>query len=593
MKFNLKEIWSIIDIKEKRKIISVTIAQAFSGLIDMIGVISILPFLSLLTDPDIINKNGYLKKISVFLDLTYNESLLFFGIMSFLIIFFNQFTRIFTNWYASFVSHSLWLNLTQKMFYYFLNQDYNYYLKNNTYSLLEKISQQVNAAQSGVIEPLFKLLSHIFTSLFIFATLFYLEPSLTLLGIFFIFLIFLFFFKLLRPKLEKLGKMETETSKKLINLYGDSFNAIKEIKILHNEEYYRNIFLPLGQKHIDIQVKRRLMIDFPNGLAEIFSFGIIIALTLFLIFTATGFSKIVGTLALFGFGLKRIIPAANGIFQQISNIQFYQASFERVKNELIDATIKNKKYEDEKEFKKMVFKNSIQIKDATFNYENYKKPSIEEINLTINKGQFVGITGSTGSGKSTLIDILLGLIELKDGSILIDNEKLTSRSIKKWHSIVGYVDQTGYLSDNSIKNNIAFGIDESNIDLENIKRSAKLAKISDFIEKDLPNSYETFIGERGVRLSGGQRQRIRIARAIYRKPQILILDEATSALDSNTEKEVINSLKYINKDLTVIMITHRTSTLKNCDNIFYLKNGKIVEEGKLEKLLEKNLKLNY
>ena len=591
MKFNLKEVWTILEKKERNKIFFVTFSQAISGLIDMLGVISILPFLSLLTDPEIINTNKYLLQINSYFNFDYKQLLVFLGLSSIFIIFINQLIRITSNWYASYVSHSIWLNLTGRMFYFFLSRNYSYYLKNNTYSLLEKISNQVNAAQAGVIEPTYKLINHFFSLFFILSSLIYLEPYITLITIFTLFFFYFLFFKLIKVKLENLGQTEPDTFKKLYNLYGDAFGAIKEIKISHNENYYKKIFLPLGKKHIKAQVTKRLIMDFPNGLAELIAFGGIIGLTLFLIFTANNFSSTVTTLALLGFALKRIIPSFNGIYHQIGTIKFFQASFEAIKSELLSANNENKdKQSNHFNETKMSFKQTIKIENVSFKHEGLKKNSIDEVSLKINKGEFIGITGLTGSGKSTLIDLILGLASPDKGSVLIDSVELNSSNSILWHNIIGYVDQTGFLTDNTILKNIAFGIDESKIDYEQVYKSANIAKISEFIENELPNKYKTHIGERGIRLSGGQRQRVRIARAIYKRPQILILDESTNALDSKTEEYVLNSLKKDFSDLTVIMITHRISTLKKCDKIFYLDEGKISLDLTYDQLIKKNIK---
>ena len=588
---NLKEVWSILDSKEKKQMISVTILQAFLGLFDVLGILSILPFLTLAANPDILSSNKYLSLIQTWTNFSNKELIIFFGIISFFIIIVNQSIRIFSTWYASFVNQSIWRTLSKRMFGYFLEQKYSYHLQHNSYAMLEKLSVQVNSAQAGVIVPLHDLAGFLFSSFFIFGTLLFLHPVIVLVTALFFGIVYFILFKVYKTKLEKQGNILTESSSNIYQVYGDAFGSIKEIKILHNENFYKSLFDPAAKKHSEALTKSRLFTDVPYSIAEVIGFGGLMFLTLVLLFTSPDFKSIVPTLGLFAFALKRVIPSINGIYKQISTMKFYQAAFNAVKNELAAAFIIDQKRNKKKiSNNRIEFNKMIELNNLTFSYENSKSKALDSISLKIEKGIFVGITGSTGSGKTTLLDVILGLHSPKSGNILIDGRLLNENNLLGWHSIIGYVEQEGFLSDKTITDNIAFGIDNKKIDLLKVKESAKLAKINEFIENELANKYETIIGERGVRLSGGQRQRVRIARAFYREPEILILDEATNALDELTEEKVIHSLKKLPNNLTVIMVSHRVSALKNCDKIIFIENKKKVDEGKYEYLEKNNIK---
>ena len=588
MKFNLKEVYSILDLKEKKQIISVTILQAFSGLLDVVGILSIMPFLATVTNPEILSTNKYLSLIQVWTNFDDKELIIFFGLISLFIIIINQSLRIFTTWYVSFINQSVWRTLTKRMFGYFLGQKYSYHLKNNSYAMLEKLSIQVNSVQAGVIVPVQDLLGFLFSSLFIVGTLFFIHPVIIFILILIFGVFYIILFKVYKKNFEKLGNYLAESSSHLYRLYGDAFGSIKEIKILHNEEYYKSLFEPIANKHSEALTKSKLFTEMPHGFAEIIGYAGLMFLTLFLLFTSPDFKSIVPTLGLFAFSLKRIIPAVNGIYKQISIMKFYQAAFNVIKNELSFAFINDKEKNERKIIgKKIEFNKMIELNNLTFSYENSKQKALDSISLKIKKGSFLGITGTTGSGKTTLVDVILGLLSPESGKILIDDEPLNENNLLSWHSNIGYVGQEGFLSDNTVASNIAFGIEHRKIDILKVKQSAELANINNFIENQLAKKYETIVGERGIRLSGGQRQRVRIARAFYRKPKILILDEATNALDTVTEEKVIQSLKNLSNSLTVILVSHRISVLRNCDKIILVEDKKIADEGNYE-YLEKN-----
>ena len=301
------------------------------------------------------------------------------------------------------------------------------------------------------------------------------------------------------------------------------------------------------------------------------------------------FTSALPILSLYVFAGYRLMPALQQIYVSLTQITF-------------SSTAINKLYEDRKKFKLLtnnqnkknnseilIFKENISIENVYFNYPNTSKATLENINLNIPAKSIIGFIGPTGSGKTTTVDIILGLLEPQKGTMKIDGKILTEQNSRSWSRCIGYVPQQIYLSDNSIASNIALGLDPKNINQAAVERAAKIANIHQFIIEELPNQYQTEIGERGVRLSGGQRQRIGIARALYHKPKLLILDEATNALDNETEKAVMEAVNNLDKDITIILIAHRTNTLKICDYIYKLEKGKIVDQGTYKSLIDKNI----
>jgi ABC-type multidrug transport system fused ATPase/permease subunit len=238
----------------------------------------------------------------------------------------------------------------------------------------------------------------------------------------------------------------------------------------------------------------------------------------------------------------------------------------------------------------ILFNKTIQLQDVSYAYPMAEKSALNNINMTIQCKQTIGFVGSTGSGKTTLADIILGILSPKNGSLLIDGQIITEKNRREWQKLIGYVPQNIYLADASVAENIAFGVEPSKIDHDQVKKAARVANLDNFIEKEMPHGYKSEVGERGVRLSGGQRQRIGIARAMYHQPDILILDEATSALDNITEHEVMDAVNALGQEITIILIAHRLSTVQSCDNLFFLQDGRIEDHGTFDELIKKNQK---
>jgi ABC-type multidrug transport system fused ATPase/permease subunit len=233
----------------------------------------------------------------------------------------------------------------------------------------------------------------------------------------------------------------------------------------------------------------------------------------------------------------------------------------------------------------LALKNSISLNNIYFSYPNSSKTTLQDINLNISANTTVGIVGSTGSGKTTTIDIILGLLKPQKGTLKVDDLVIDQNNYRDWQKLIGYVPQDIYLSDETLAANIAFGVDNKDMSQQSVEHVAKIANLDDFVNNELPLKYQTVIGERGVRLSGGQRQRIGIARALYNNPKVLILDEATSSLDDITEKTIMEEVNKLSKNITIIMIAHRLSTVKKCDKIFILENGKLKNQGTFKKLI--------
>jgi ABC-type multidrug transport system fused ATPase/permease subunit len=283
----------------------------------------------------------------------------------------------------------------------------------------------------------------------------------------------------------------------------------------------------------------------------------------------------------------RLLPALQQVYSASTQLRFVDLSLDRIYQDLKKLNVSETK-KALSNCKPISLEKLISLKNISFTYPGSTRLIIKNLNLNISANTTVGIIGSTGSGKTTTIDIMLGLLEAQKGKLEVDGQEITNFNLKSWQKSIGYVPQYIYLSDDTIASNIAFGIDTKSIDYNQIKKVAKIANLHDFVEKELPEKYQTIIGERGTRLSGGQRQRIGIARALYGKPKVLILDEATSSLDNETEKVVIDAIDNLDKKITIIMIAHRLNTIKKCDVIFKLDKGNLINSGTYNEIVNSN-----
>lgn len=587
-----KKINSILNVNEKRKLILLAITKFISGFMDMIGVASIAPFLAVITNKNLLETNDLILKLKSYFQLDNNNFILLLAILSLLLIVINQIVRLLSLWYENYVSHSLWLSFHTKLFKFYLNRSYSYHIQTNSNQLLEKLSIQANATVAGLITPLFQILGNIFTFIFLIALLFIADPFVTSVLLVTTGIFYLLIFNNLKKKISEYGEYGPEFSSKTFKLSDQAFRSIKDIKIKNNANFYINLFNKLAHRYAKNSINFQFLINFPRSAMELFIYFFGYSVVIFLlIYETQQFNEVVVVLGIYALALQKLLPATQNIFHQISQARYYRPSFEKIYTDLkLSLEIPLEKKNTNTDFQlteKKLFHKEITFNEIKFKYPNSKNIALEIDNLSIEKNRFLGITGSTGSGKSTFIDILIGLLKPSSGQIKIDKEKIQNINMNDWTNKIGYVPQFAFMADDTITNNIALGLDEKNINMKRIQKVCEICEISEFIENNLPNKYSTRIGEDGVRLSGGQRQRLSLARAIYKKPDLLILDESTNSLDNNTEKLILNNfLKQEN--LTVIIVSHRIPTLKNCDKIILFNKGKIDNIGDYDSLMNTN-----
>lgn len=581
-----RQIYYLLSPKERRKGILVILLTLLTGVVEVLGAASILPFLTLLGNNNVIESNIFLFYLRDFTGITNRDDFLFFvGILLFFILLFSLIIKALSNYVLLKYCALREYTLSKRLLKLYLVQPYAWFISKNSSDVAKNIlSESAEVIREG-LTPMMNLISGLILASSMLLLIFIFTPNFALIFLLVLFTSYLTIYKLFKNILNKTGEEKLNSNKERFISINEVFGAVKQVKLSGLEDQFIKKYSSPAYTFANSTAKARIIDSSPKYFVEAIGFGGMLLAILYLMKTNGEISKALPSIGLCAYAGYRLLPSLQLIYQSISRLKYAGPSVENLYN---DFKRLKKTKQRAKNCNKIFPKRSINIKDLNFRYLNKNSFSLKDINLEIKAQNSTGFVGLTGSGKTTLIDIILGLLQPDRGSIFIDKIKITNNNRFYWQDSIGYVPQNIYLSDDSIAANIAFGVEKSKIDYEKVKKFAKLAEIDEFIENLLPNGYETFVGERGTKLSGGQMQRIGIARALYMDPNVLILDEASSALDNITEMKLMNNIYNLQKKITIIIIAHRLSSLRNCNQIYLLEKGRILETGKYDELLKKS-----
>jgi ABC-type multidrug transport system fused ATPase/permease subunit len=530
----------------------------------------IMPFIALISNPDLIHSNLYLHQVYDFLNLkSVNRFIFILGVAVLLLLLISNASAAFINWISLKFSFTQGHLIASRMLQGYLAQPYVFYLTRHSSVLVKNMTDEVMRMIGFILNPFFVLIKALFVTLAILLLLLIIDPMLALIICCILGVLYAVLSLAVRKRLTRLGDCAIDLRDHQIKCLNEALQGIKDIKLLGKEQYVLDEFIQTSAKATAYEAEKDAFGALPRYILEVIAFGGILVIILYLLKIKQDITQVLPLISLYAFAGYRLMPLLQNIIHSLANIRFNMPVMKLLQQEL-DYLEKNKQQTATKTMLPINFNSKIQFNHVSFAYPDSDKNIINDLSLTIEKNTTVGFVGKTGSGKTTTIDLLLGLLTPTQGEILIDDVPLTANNTRAWQNNIGYVSQHIYLHDTSIAKNIALGVHDEQIDLDKIKYAAKLAHIDDFISNELPQGYQTTVGEKGVRLSGGQRQRIAIARALYHDPDILVFDEATSALDTVTEEAVMQALDSLNHKKTIILIAHRLSTLKNCDQIFTL-----------------------
>lgn len=561
-------IYKLLNKKQKTKIIFLFILVSFSILFEMLGIGIFLPVITLITSKDIAvtypTLIPFLKLIGNPNQISLIKISMFFIALIFII---KSIFILYLTYAQTQFGSVLTYELNNKLFKGYLNQQYIFHLRNNSAILLRNIQ---NITQfTAVTQAIINLGVEISLVISIFFFMIFIEPIGSLSVAFFLLFFVTIFQSFTKNKLLKWGYSKQYFSGQANLHLLQGLEGVRDIKIYGKENYFANQYSKVNKSLTQLMVKFGIVNLLPRIYLELISVLGLVVIVLVMLFEHKDPSTLIGIIGIFALAAYRLIPSMNRIMSSTQVLKNCKPSIDLIFNEIIN--IENNNFEEKKINKNIITGNLITFDNVCFSYTKSDKLVLSNIYLTIEKGDYIGIVGQSGAGKSTLVDLLIGLYNPTEGNIFIDNINLLNCK-KSWQNIIGYVPQSIYLLDDTIANNIAFGIPNDEINYENLKNALIDAELFDFVES-LPDGINTKLGEKGSRLSGGQRQRVGIARALYNNPSIIIFDEATNSLDKLTEKKIIESIDKLKGYRTIVTITHNTSTVVNCNKIFEINSG--------------------
>ncbi len=479
-------------------------------------------------------------------------------------------------------------SLAKRMVTGYLRQPYEWFLNQHSANIGKTVLSEVDAVINSSLRPIMEVIARSLICVMLIVLLIWVDPVVALIAGFGLGGSYGLIYSRIRQKIRELGKQRVEANRERFTAINETFGGIKDIKVAGLEGSAAFRFRGPARRFARARASLQVTSTIPPLAMEAMIMVGFVGVILFYLRDMQQMEEKLPVLSLYGLAVFRLKPSLQQLFTSFVTLRFSSAALDSLHESLASLDTRDGGALSRTPPQPLGMKRELELKHLSFSYQKTNRPAVKDVSLQVPVNAAIGLIGSTGSGKTTLVDIILGLLKPQQGQLLVDGEEITSDNVRKWQRSIGYVPQHISLGDVSVAENIAFGLTKGEFDQEAVERAAKVANLHEFVVNELPLGYDTVIGERGVRLSGGQRQRIGIARAMYHDPEILILDEATSALDNLTERAVMEAVQTLSHKKTIILIAHRLSTVQNCDCIYMLEQGKLVAQGDYVHLLETN-----
>lgn len=579
----LKKMNVLLDARQKRAMVALIFMMLIGGVLESLGISMIVPIVTVVMDPAAVQENELLSSVYEAMGMKSNAEFAMFALLAFvamtviknIYLFFQQKMQlrfVYTNQFAT----------SRRMMINFMQRPYEYYLNADTSVIQRNITSDVNNMY-GLILSCLQLFSECIVFVCLVVALFLYSDPMMILMVAALMIVLLFVIKkVLKPIMIRAGQDNQDFYSGLYKWIEQSVMGIKEIKIGCKENYFINEYAKCGEGYVNSVQKYNLFNATPRLLIETVCIAGMVGYFVLIIGQGAQIKDLLPQLSALAVAAMRLLPSANRINNYQTSISYFEPFFmgvsDNLQEEIHDGTVTYdpEAYRKKRNVEKLPVKEEIRLEDITYKYPNTETWIFDHANMEIPVGASVGIVGVTGAGKTTIVDILLGLLQMESGRILADGVNV-NENYAGWLKNIGYIPQTIFMIDDSIRKNVAFGVPEEEIDDKKVWRALEEAALDDFV-KSLPDGMETGIGERGIRISGGQRQRISIARALYEDPEVLVLDEATSALDNETEAAIMDSINRLHGRKTLIIIAHRLQTIEKCDMVYRVQAGKISRE---------------
>ena len=585
----LKQLFDLLSQEERRRTYWLFGMVLFMALLDMTGVASVIPFLSVLANPDVVETNHYLAAAYHELEFSDPNTFLYFlGVVVFVLLIVSIVFKALTIYSILRFTHMRNYSISRRLVADYLNQPYDWFLNRHSADLGKTVLSEVEKVIQGAMIPMIQLIAQGAVAAALIILLLVVNPWVATIIATVLCGAYILIYVLLRKYLLRIGADRVRANKDRFSTVQEAFGGIKDVKVGGLEAEFLKRFESPAKCYAQHQAASQAASYIPRYLLEAVAFGGMFLVILNLMADSDGLQKALPLIGLYAFAGYRLLPALQQVYAQLANLRFSKPALDALH---ADIQILGATSGDDQLFSRvnpMGLHDCFKLDRVTYHYPGAERASLIDLSLEIRAHSTVGIVGSTGSGKTTTVDLILGLLSPAAGNLMVDGVIIDSKNIRTWQRTIGYVPQQIYLSDASIGENIAFGIPTGKIDWLAVENAARIANLHDFVIADLPKGYKTTVGERGVRLSGGQRQRIGIARALYHNPELLILDEATSALDNITEQVVMDAVHNLAHQKTIIIIAHRLSTVRACDEIFLLEQGRLEGRGTYDQLVAQN-----
>jgi ABC-type multidrug transport system fused ATPase/permease subunit len=575
-----RQLNSLFNRRERGQLAILAVALIVRAGVEMIGVGSIAPFMSVVADPSVVQSNEWLR--AAYEAFSFTSTTAFLTALGVTVVAVlavaNSFSAL-ALWGMLRFSYGSLHRLSNRMLRGYLAQPYSFFVERNSASFSKTILTEVGQVITGVLTPVLNIAARSLVVLALTGLLIALDPVLAIVIVLVLGGAYGGLYMAVKAKQRRLGRERVVANQERFKVTNEAFGGIKDVKVLGREGAFASRFAPASWTFSKATASNAVLSQIPRYLFETIAFGGIVVIVLYYLQAGEGLAQILPTISLYAFAGYRLMPELQQLFSGVAAIRFNRAALDDLTDDL-------DRFAPDlvgSERGRLPFTDAVRFDDVTFRYGGANRPALDRVSLSIPRNQTVGLVGASGSGKTTLVDLLLGLYTPESGLILVDETPLTPETLGAWRQQVGYVPQHIFLCDDTIAHNVAFGVPPEAVDRRKVERAVQIAHLHDFIQT-LPGGYETVVGERGVRLSGGQRQRIGIARALYHDPEVLVMDEATSALDGATENAVMDAIRELTGQKTIVLIAHRLSTVEDCDCIYLLDGGRVQDQGRYQDL---------
>jgi ABC-type multidrug transport system fused ATPase/permease subunit len=578
---------------ERRRFYLLLVVIVVMGIVEMVSVASVLPFLAVLSNPEVIETNRHLAMVYHGLGFTDHRSfLVFLGIAVFLLVVAGLLFSTVTQYAIYRFTFMRGYSISIRMLRGYLFQPYTWFLHRHSAELGTAVLSEVNQVIGQAMVPAMKLLAAAAVAVFVIGLLVLVRPAAALVAALVLGGSYSLIYLGVRRTLTRIGRQRYLANQERFRIAGEAMGGIKEIKVIGLEATYLRRFQDPARRMASVVAVSSVIGELPRNILKAIGYGALLFFVLFLLLTGDGsLGSVLPVLGLYAFAGIRLFPAFQQIYGSMTMMRFSRPILDKLAADMAhNRATAEPPDRSSAAATPLRLTGRLELVDVHYSYPKAERAALEGLDLAIEANTTVGIVGGTGAGKTTTVDVILGLLVPQAGELRVDGVPVIAANRRAWQNSIGYVPQAIFLTDDSVAANIAFGLPPEEIDHAAVERAARIAELHDFVTDELPDGYATRVGERGVRLSGGQRQRIGIARALYHDPDVLILDEATSALDNLTEKAVMDAVHNLGHAKTIVLIAHRLSTVRDCDTIFMLERGRVIAQGRYDALLETSQK---